>query len=146
MDKRKLLENHFQYKIKHHHVSNDRLSCTKNGHIDIENKYINLKYFACDKDILCEEDLTQYINLEFIPWKKEDGVIFIVTSKVTDELFLFLKRKYKTGFRLYTSSQKSLILAIQRNFSAKILNQTINSLRVENKKFSAHYLFDKKQN
>jgi len=113
-------------------------------YLDYEIKYIDLKYYTCDDKLLDESDLKQYIDLEFIPWKKHEGDIFIATTHVTDELLGFLREKYTHNFKVYICSKRSLVLAVQRNFSAKLLNKTINNLREHNEKFSAHYIFNKK--
>lgn len=129
MDKRELLTKHFSCKNK------------KFPEIDCEKRHVNLKHLSCEKGVLQESHLERYIDLEFIPWKRENDIVFIAAHRVTEELFTFLKAHYNGGFRVFTSSKENIILSIQRNFSYKILSHTINHLKDYNKKFSAHSLF-----
>ena len=133
MDKRKLLEKHFFCRYQ-----SDGTSKAIAGNAD---NYINLKLFTCNKDVLQENQLEYYLDFEFIPFRKEGKKVCVVTHKITDELFGFLRRFYKNGFKVFLSSQNNIVLSIQRNFSSKILSETINKLKVRDSKFSAHYLF-----
>lgn len=64
MDKRELLAQHFAFKMFH---KRKVLNLQEKKKIDVDNGYVNLKYFVCNKDVISEAQLENYIDLEFIP-------------------------------------------------------------------------------
>lgn len=141
MDKRELLAQHFAFKMLH---KRKVLNFQEKKKIDVDNGYINLKYFVCDKVVINEAQLGSYIDLEFIPWKKNNNVVYIVTHEVTRELFVFLQEAYREGFKIFLSSRDNITLSIQRNFSYKILSDTISRLERRKREFSARDLLGAK--
>ncbi len=107
-------------------------------------KYIDIKKNPCDKDLLLEEDFFKYAKYKFIPWRKVGKIVFIAVVSMNDELFLYLKKQYRDGFRIIFTTPQNITTNIQRRYSETNLSIIKKELRVIDPKYSSYKLLSTK--
>ncbi len=101
---------------------------------------VNLKKETCDRALLEHRYLEDYISMEFIPWRQVDGLVYIASSKINNELKEFLGILYPAGFLLVRASLEDITLTIQRNFNEILLDKTLHRIHKEDERYSAKFL------
>jgi glycosyltransferase XagB len=102
--------------------------------------YVDLKKNPCDRELLLKTEVDRYIKFNFLPWRKQGNIVYIATTKVTNELFLHLKKRYSCGFRVVIATSRGIVSTIQRNFSDLITKKVKTELKNSYPQYSARTL------
>lgn len=108
-------------------------------------EYINLKKSPPLASLLEKRDFFDYIKYDFVPWKRVGDITFLAISNLSNELFLYLKNKYPSGFRIVYTSPEYITLTIQRHFSYLNISITENELKALDKTYSSYELMSPNQ-
>ena len=85
--------------------------------------FVDLKKQQSDPKLMVFKDFEYYVRHSFLPWKKVGKMTYVAITELTDDLFCFLKSKYKNGFRLVLVTQEAITFNLQKNFSISTLNE-----------------------
>lgn len=105
--------------------------------------FANLDSHPCDNEIINESHIKNYKLLKAIPWKKEDDITFIATSKVSQELENWAKNNYGKNYKIVLTSPYDIQLEFSRVFGNEFDRQARESLYENNPLLSAKYLIVK---
>ena len=129
--------------LKEGSVNDERVSKILAEHFGVS--YVDLKKAPCDRGILSEAEVDRYTKFNFIPWKQRGDIVYIATTKITNELFLHLKKRYPRGFRVVMSTSRGINSAIQKSFSNLTTIKVKTELRNSYPHYSARTLLNTKQ-
>ena len=107
-------------------------------------QYVDIKKYPCDRSLLLEEDFFKYSKYQFIPWRKVGKIVCIAAVSMSDELFIYLKKKYAEGFRIVFTTPQNIITNIQRRYSNTALSIVKKELRIIDPKYSSYSLISNK--
>ncbi|MDB2415352.1 glycosyltransferase [Rickettsiales bacterium] len=71
----------------------------------------------CDISLFKESDRDSYFKLKIVPWKQEDGVIFLATCQINDDVKQWAEKKYTDKFKFVITSPFDINDSLMKGFS-----------------------------
>ncbi len=99
--------------------------------------FVNLLETPPDKGLLCATDLKDYLAFCAIPWRREGGIITIVTCEPHDQIWRWAKTCYGGEVQVALTSPYDIRCIIEKYFSPQLCWQSRLSLYHAEPKLSA---------
>jgi hypothetical protein len=113
--------------------------------IQLNTEFIDLIKSPCDTRLLRYEERELYIKYEFLPWRKQDNEVSIVTTNPNKFVDNWAKKTYGENYRIYITSPVDIYLTVQKVFGDVDEEEVRNSLYRTSANYSAKTLFSFKQ-
>ena len=102
---------------------------------------VDLEKDPLDPDLLEVAEVANYMRELAVPWRCEDGVTTIVTSRPGPELILYARRKWGASVKIGIASKKQIQQAVQSVFSERFLHAAVFDLAEHDPVMSAQTVF-----
>lgn len=102
---------------------------------------VDLEKDPLDPDLLEVAEVANYMRELAVPWRQEDGVTTIVTSRPGPELILYARRKWGASVKIGIASKKQIQQAVQSVFSERFLHAAVFDLADHDPVMSAQTVF-----
>ena len=102
---------------------------------------VDLEKDPLDPDLLEVAEVANYMRELAVPWRCEDGVTTIVTSRPGPELILYARRKWGASVKIGIASRKQIQQAVQSVFSERFLHAAVFDLAEHDPVMSAQTVF-----
>ena len=102
---------------------------------------VDLEKDPLDPDLLEVAEVANYMRELAVPWRQEDGVTTIVTSRPGPELILYARRKWGASVKIGIASKKQIQQAVQSVFSERFLHAAVFDLAEHDPVMSAQTVF-----
>jgi len=103
-------------------------------------EFVNLEENPCDEFLVKDKDRDDYLNFHAIPWKQEDGIVYIATTDIFPELEEWASKKYN-NFDFVITSPFDILWTSQKNIGEYISRDARDVLWRHDRKASAKRLF-----
>lgn len=131
-----------QVLLKEEFIKSEALYSALAEHFNLE--YVDIKKYPCDRSLLMEKDFFMYSKYKFIPWRQVGKIVCVAIVNMNDDLFLYLKEKYKEGFRIIYTAPQNIITNIQRRYSKTALSIVKKELKIIDPRYSSYKLLSLK--
>jgi glycosyltransferase XagB len=108
-------------------------------------RFIDLTKDHPDERLLRAEDMAEYQRLLVMPWREENGKVWLVTCRPGAEIDEFGARRYRDQFEVAITSQFDLLWTMQKQFSGAMTKSALSSLADVAPQFSAKVVFTQRQ-
>ncbi len=99
--------------------------------------FVDLTREPPQEDLLRVEDMAEYRRLVVMPWRKENGVVWLVTSRPGPEVDEFGARRYGDRFDVAVTSKFDVLWMLQKHFGAEMSRAALSSLADAAPEYSA---------
>jgi len=103
-------------------------------------EFVNLEETPCDEFLVKDKDREDYLNLHAIPWKQEEGIVYIATTDIYPELEEWASKKYH-NYDFIITSPFDILWASQKNIGEFLSRDARDTLWRHDRKASARKLF-----
>jgi cellulose synthase/poly-beta-1,6-N-acetylglucosamine synthase-like glycosyltransferase len=113
-------------------------------------KQLGKRFIDLTKDpphewLLKPEDMAEYQKLLVMPWREEDGKVWLVTCRHGADVDEFGARRYGDQFEVGITSQFDLLWTTQKVFSGEMTQSALSSLADATPQYSARIVFTQRQ-
>jgi cellulose synthase/poly-beta-1,6-N-acetylglucosamine synthase-like glycosyltransferase len=95
--------------------------------------------------LLRVEDMAEYQRLVVMPWREQDGQVWLVTSRPGPEVDEFGARRYGDRFEVAVTSKFDVLWALQKQFGAEMTRVALSSLADSAPQYSARVVVTPRQ-
>jgi glycosyltransferase XagB len=95
--------------------------------------------------LLHVEDMAEYQRLLVLPWKEEDGKVWLATCRSGADVDEFGARRFGDQFEVAITSQFDILWTVQKRFGAEMSRVALSSLADKNPEYSAKTVFTDRQ-
>lgn len=99
--------------------------------------FVDLTREPPQEDLLRVEDMVEYQRLVVMPWRMENGSIWLVTSRPGPEVDEFGARRYGDRFDVAVTSKFDVLWMLQKHFGAEMSRAALSSLADAAPEYSA---------
>jgi cellulose synthase/poly-beta-1,6-N-acetylglucosamine synthase-like glycosyltransferase len=108
-------------------------------------RFVDLTKTPPQEWLLRTEDMAEYQRLMVLPWREEDGKVWLVTCRQGADLDEFGARRYGDQFEVAITSQFDLLWTVQKSFGGEMTRVALSSLADTTPKYSAKVVFTRRQ-
>jgi glycosyltransferase XagB len=108
-------------------------------------RFVDLTRDGPDESLMRAEDMAEYQRLLVIPWRDEDGKVWLVTCRHGPDVDEFGARRYRDRFDVAITSQFDLLWTMQKVFGGEMTKSALSSLADATPQFSARTVFTGRQ-
>jgi cellulose synthase/poly-beta-1,6-N-acetylglucosamine synthase-like glycosyltransferase len=95
--------------------------------------------------LLRVEDMAEYQRLVVMPWREQDGQVWLVTSRPGPEVDEFGARRYGDRFEVAVTSKFDVLWALQKQFGEEMTRVALSSLADSAPQYSARVVVTPRQ-
>src|SRR5690349_22293222 len=107
--------------------------------------FVDLTRDKPDERLLKVEDMAEYQRLVVIPWREQDGKVWLVTSWPGVDVDEFGARRYGAGFEVAVTSKFDILWMLQKHFGAEMSRAALSSLADAAPQYSARVVVTPRQ-
>ncbi|MGH8441712.1 MAG: glycosyltransferase family 2 protein [Nevskiaceae bacterium] len=107
--------------------------------------FVDLTRDPPQQPLLRVEDMTEYQRLVVMPWREENGVVWLVTSRPGVEVDEFGARRYGDRFEVAVTSKFDILWMLQKHFGAEMSRAALTSLADAAPEYSARIVITPRQ-
>ncbi len=85
----------------------------------LELPFVDLIQEEGDKSLLCVEDRKDYLRLQYLPWRNEEGVTLLATPSPSEALHSWAEQRYGACYRCVITSPFDILWTLQRHFAVE---------------------------
>jgi cellulose synthase/poly-beta-1,6-N-acetylglucosamine synthase-like glycosyltransferase len=104
-------------------------------------RFIDLTKESPHDSLLRATDMAEYQRLMVMPWREENGQVWLVTSRQGVDVDEFGARRYGDQFEVAITSQFDLLWTLQKHFGAELTASALSSLADSRPQYSARTVF-----
>ncbi len=108
-------------------------------------RFVDLTKDGPQEWLLRHEDMAEYQRLMVMPWREENGVVWLVTCRQGVDLDEFGARRYGDQFEVAITSQFDLLWTMQKVFGGELTKAALSSLADATPQYSAKTVFTGRQ-
>ncbi len=107
--------------------------------------FVDLTRDKPDERLLKVEDMAEYQRLVVIPWREQDGKVWLVTSWPGVHVDEFGARRYGDNFEVAVTSKFDILWTLQKQFGAEMSRAALSSLADAAPQYSARVVVTPRQ-
>jgi cellulose synthase/poly-beta-1,6-N-acetylglucosamine synthase-like glycosyltransferase len=113
--------------------------------LQLGKRFVDLTKDPPHEWLLRKEDMAEYQRLLVMPWREENGQVWLVTCRHGTDVDEFGARRYGDQFEVGITSQFDLLWTMQKQFSGEMTQAALSSLADSSPEFSARLVFTQRQ-